>query len=103
MQYLRFDLYHSGIAGHHDVTFLYRALQLHGAAGQRGKSQRGFARQLEHSEVVLSLQLAAILVPPDAGCPPIAQHHYLVGASAGLADDTHVRQSNLDPALDFAG
>ena len=80
MQNLRLDLYHSGSAGHHDVAFLYRALQLHGATGQCGKSLRGFASQFEHSEVALALQLVAILVPPDICCPSIAQHHHLLFA-----------------------
>jgi len=56
MQNLRLDFDHPCIAGHHDVLFLYGALQLHVAAGERGKSQRGFSRQVKHGEVIQALQ-----------------------------------------------
>lgn len=103
MQYLRLDLDHAGLAGHHDMAFLEGALQLHGAAGQRGERQRGFADQVENGEIVQALQLVAIFIPPDIRRAAVADDHDLCGASAGLANGALVGQADLDPAFDRAG
>ena len=103
LPYLRLDLDHAGIAGHHDVVFLHGALQLHVAAGQRGERQRGFAGQIEHGEIVQALQFAAIFIPPDIRRTAVADDHDLIGAPAGFADGTLVGQADIYPALNRAG